>query len=301
MEKTSSLKTHFSEGGIQFVWDSTSLSLLKTCPMKYKLAMIDDLVSKGKSIHLEFGILAHSARELYYKKRVLENLDHEDGLRAAIKWAAVAAKNLPPDTRKTPYHLLLFLVTYLDFYENDPCETYILPNGDPAVELSFKLDIGRFMLAGHIDRVVRFNGKIFLTDLKTTTTSLGEDYFKQYSPNNQLSLYDFAGSHILPEEDKPVGIIVDAAQVLSNGIRCERRIITRTNSQREEWLNDFQMWMHNNEFYNFHHHYPMNDTACNQFGKCPFRDNHCSLIPSLRPASIETYFERRIWNPLQNR
>lgn len=294
-------KTHF-QNGIQFVWDSTSLSLLKTCPMKYKLAMIDDLVSKGKSIHLEFGILAHSARELYYKKRVLENLDHEDGLRAAIKWAAVAAKNLPPDTRKTPYHLLLFLVTYLDFYENDPCETYILPSGGPAVELSFKLDIGSYMLAGHIDRVVRFNGKIFLTDLKTTTTSLGEDYFRQYTPNNQLSLYDFAGSHILPEEDKPAGIIVDAVQILSNGIRCERRIITRTNSQREEWLSDFFRWMEVNKYYHENcNSYPMNDTACNQYGRCVFRDQHCSLIPSLRRSALETYFEKKIWNPLDNR
>ena len=263
--------------------------------------MIDDLVSKGKSIHLEFGILAHSARELYYKKRVLENLDHEEALREIIKLAAIQAKNLPQDTRKTPYHLLLFLVTYLDLYENDPCETYILPDGNPAVELSFKLDIGHYMLAGHIDRVVRFNNKVFLTDLKTTTTSLGEDYFRQYTPNNQLSLYDFAGSHILPEEDKPAGIIVDAVQILSNGIRCERRIITRTNSQREEWLDGFLQWMQTNQYYHNTNNYPMNDTACNQYGKCTFRDNHCALIPSLRPASIETYFERRIWNPLQNR
>lgn len=293
-------KTHF-QNGLQFVWDSTSLGLLKTCPKKYQLTMIDDLVSKGKSIHLEFGILAHSARELYYKKRVLENLDHEEGLREAIKWAAVAAKNLPPDNRKTPYHLLLFLVTYLDLYENDPCETYILPDGNPAVELSFKLDIGHYMLAGHIDRVVRFNNKVFLTDLKTTTTSLGEDYFRQYTPNNQLSLYDFAGSHILPEEDKPAGIIVDAVQILSNGIRCERRIITRTNSQREEWLDGFLQWMQTNQYYHNTNNYPMNDTACNQYGKCTFRDNHCALIPSLRQSAIETYFEKRVWNPLDNR
>ena len=296
----STSKTHFNDG-IQFVWDSTSLGLLKTCPKKYQLTMIDDLVSKGKNIHLEFGILAHSARELYYKKRVLENLDHEEALREVIKLAAIQAKNLPPDTRKTPYHLLLFLVTYLDLYENDPCSTYILPDGNPAVELSFKLDIGRFMLAGHIDRVVRFNGKIFLTDLKTTTTSLGEDYFRQYTPNNQLSLYDFAGSHILPEEDKPAGIIVDAVQILSNGIRCERRIITRTNSQREEWLDGFLQWMQTNQYYHNTNNYPMNDTACNQYGRCVFRDQHCSLIPSLRRSALETFFEKKIWNPLDNR
>ena len=299
-------KTHF-QNGIQFVWDSTSLGLLKTCPMKYKLTMIDDLVSKGKSIHLEFGILAHSMRELYYKQRVLENLTHEEALSKTIHAAAKLGEKIPPPSKKSennksPYHLLLLLVTYLDLYENDPCETYILPDGKPAVELSFKLDIGNYMLAGHIDRVVRFNNKVFLTDLKTTTSSLDNDYFAQYTPNNQLSLYDFAGSHILPEEDKPAGIIVDAVQILSNGIRCERRTITRTNSQREEWLSDFFQWMEVNKYYHENcNSYPMNDTACNQYGKCTFRDNHCALIPSLRQSAIETYFEKRVWNPLNNR
>lgn len=293
-------KTHFLDGR-QFVWDSTSLGLLKTCPKKYQLTMIDDWVAKGKSIHLEFGILAHSMRELYYKLRILENLPHEEALFKTIKAAAIAAKGLPEDNKKTPYHLLLFLVTYLDLYENDPCETYILPNGNPAVELSFKLDIGPYMLAGHIDRIVRFDGKVFLTDLKTTTTTLSNEYFSQYSPNNQLSLYDFAGASILPPEDKPLGIIVDAVQILTNGIRCERRIITRTHSQREEWLNDFFQWMQTNNYYHETSHYPMNDTACNQYGRCVFRDHHCSLIPSLRRNALEAYFEKKIWNPLDNR
>ena len=292
-------KTHFLNG-LQFVWDSTSLSLLKVCPKKYQLAMIDDWVSKGKSIHLEFGILAHSGRELYYKLRHLENLDHYNALCQTIKWTAIQSKRLPEDKKKTPYHLLLLLVTYLDYYENDPLETVILPDGKPAVEHSFKLDIGEYMLAGHIDRVVRFNNQIFLTDLKTTTSSLDDNYFSQYSPNNQLSLYDFAGSIILPEGEKPAGIIVDAVQILVNGIRTERRIITRSHSQREEWLADFFLWMETNKFYHSTR-YPMNDTSCNQYGKCPFRDYHCSLIPSLRAASLEAYFEKKVWNPLDNR
>lgn len=293
-------KTHFLEGR-QFVWDSTSLGLLKTCPKKYSLTMIDDLVPKAKSIHLEFGILAHALRELYYKLRVLGDVSHDDALACVVHEAAIRGKNLPPHTSKTSYALQLFLATYLDHYEHDPCETYILPNGNPAVELSFKLDIGPYMLAGHIDRVVRFDNKVFLTDLKTTTSTLGDDYFQQYSPNNQLSLYDFAGAHILPDADKPAGIILDAVQILANGCRLQRRIITRTPSMREEWLSGFLQWMQVNNYYHDSNSYPMNDTACNQFGKCTFRDHYCSLQPSLRKNSLEMHFEKKIWNPLDNR
>jgi hypothetical protein len=291
-------KTHFQDG-LQFVWDSTSLGLLKTCPEKYNLTMRQDYVSKGKSIHLEYGLLAHSARELYYKDRTKNNTDHETALKNTIKWAAIEAKNLPEHKTKTPYSLLLFLETYLDHYQDDPCETVLLPDGSPAVEYSFKLDVGDYMLAGHIDRVVNLNGKLYISDLKSTTSTLNDEYFAQYSPNNQMSLYDFAASCIFPE--RAAGIILDAFQVLAGGIRLERRIIHRTDAQREEWFRDFQQWMIINKHYTKTNHYPMNDTACNNYGKCPFRDYHCSLVPALRKQSLNAYFDKRIWNPLDNR
>lgn len=290
-------KTHFSNG-LQETWDSTSLGLLKTCPKKYELTMIHDYVPKGKSIHLEYGAIAHSAREHYYKDTILNNTPHDTALGNAIRFAWPLAKLLPEHKTKTPYSLLLFLQTYLDHYQDDPCETYILPNGNPAVEYSFKIDIGNYLLAGHIDRVVRFGNKLYISDLKSTTSTLNDEYFAQYSPNNQMSLYDFAASSIFSEPC--AGIILDAFQVLAGGIRLERKIITRTEAQREEWLRDFHHWMDVNKFYNSSI-YPMNDTACNHYGKCPFRDHHCSLIPSLRQQSLNAYFEKRIWNPLDNR
>lgn len=293
------LKTHF-ENGIQTTWDSTSLGALKVCPKKYELSFVHDYVAKGKSIHLEFGELAHKGREIYYHHRHYENLSHDEALKNVISWAAIRMEQnpLPPHKSKTEYNLLLFFQTYLDHYVDDPCETYILPDGKPAIELSFKLPVGDYMLAGHIDRIVRYNDRLYITDLKTTTGTLNDDYFAQYSPNNQMSLYDLASSMVLPEA--PAGLILDAAQILTGGIRLERRIFKRTEKQREEWLADFTKWMAINKFYNSNG-YPMNDTACNQYGKCPFRDHHCSLQPSLRQASLDAYFEKRIWNPLENR
>lgn len=292
-------KTHF-QNNKQFVWDSTSLGILKTCPLKYHLAMREDWVSKSRSVHLDFGTLAHSGRQQFYLAKA-EGLSHNQACEAAIYWTAKAlqANPLGPQKIKTEFNLLLFLQTYFDRYIDDPCETLILPNGKPAVELSFKLDLGHYMLAGHIDRVVRFDGKLYITDLKTTTSTLNHDYFSQFYPNNQMSLYDYAGCAILPEP--PAGIILDAAQILTGGVRLERHFMKRTNSQREEWIADFTHWMRVNEFYHNTDHYPKNDTACNHYGKCAFRDQHCALIPSLREASLQAYFEKRIWNPLDNR
>ena len=42
------------------------------------------------------------------------------------------------DTIKTRFTLLRSVVWYLEQFENDPCETVILADGRPAVELSFR-------------------------------------------------------------------------------------------------------------------------------------------------------------------
>ena len=75
---------------------------------------------------------------------------------------------------RTRYYLVRALVWYLEHYKNDPCETVILPSGKPAVELSFRvplpIEVGgvSLLLCGHIDRAVRFNDYLYVSDYKTT-------------------------------------------------------------------------------------------------------------------------------------
>ena len=224
---------------------------------------------------------------------------------------------------KNRHSLLQLLVDYVDHFNPDPATTYIKHDGTPAVELSFRfeLDFGPswrghddipddgsvapqpYLLCGHLDRVVNFNGSLFVMDRKTTTTTLGAYYFAQYEPNNQMSLYTLAGKIIL---DAPIrGVIIDAAQIkLEEPNTFARGFTHRTEAQLQEWQADLQTHLALAETYALNNHWPMNDTSCDKFGGCRFR-GICSKDPHVREAFLKTDFDKLEradrWNPLRSR
>lgn len=303
---------------IQYAWDSTSLGYLKTCPRLYQYHMIEGWVAKEESIHLRFGQEYHQAIQDYEFARVT-GAPFEDALAIAVYQLICRIRDWDPDPMSRAYmhknraQLLHLVIAYLDEYRNDPCETVILENGRPAVELSFRfeLDFGPrgsndeqpYVLCGHLDRVVEFSGSKFVLDHKTTVTTPTDYYFAGFSPNNQMTLYTFAGKVVL---DSPIsGVIVEAAQVLiDKPMRFERRPTYRSDAVIDEWLNDLEYHLAAAEDYATVGYWPMNDTACGNYGGCRFRDV-CSRPESIRNAYLKADFiqlpEDERWNPLKSR
>lgn len=298
---------------LQLAWDSTSLGALKTCPRKYYYEIIQGWRSKKTSIHLTFGIAYHSALELYDKAKALGK-DHEaatiEAVRFSMNWGNRTEEGFSEipqgDTPKSRWALVRSIVWYLDkFGANDPAETIILENGKPAVELSFRMDTGvaavtgqDFLLCGHLDRVAKFGDDIFVLDRKTTTSTLSEYYFKQFTPNNQMSLYSFASQVVAKSAVR--GVIIDAAQLAVGFTRFARSFVYKTPGNINEWFNDFIRWLRVAEHYAMNEHWPQNDTACDKFGGCPFREI-CSADPAVRDMYLKSNFEKRIWDPLEAR
>src|SRR6185437_5680948 len=160
-----------------------------------------------------------------------------------------------------------------------------------------------YILSGHLDRVVDYCGSLLVMDHKTTITTPGAMYFDQYSPNNQMSLYTIAGKVIL---NMPVkGICINAAQImLEKPNNFVRGFTYRTDAQSNEWLNDLRFWFHQAETYAKMNYWTMNDTSCDKFGGCRFREI-CSRDPSVREAFLKANFtklpEEERWNPLKPR
>jgi hypothetical protein len=75
-------------------------------------------------------------------------------------------------------------------------------------------------------------GSLYVMDQKTTGGTVGTYYFEQFSPNNQMSLYSWAGQAILRSPVR--GVIIDAAQIAVNFTRFERGITTRSKDQLDE-------------------------------------------------------------------
>ena len=270
-EENSSLSAEVPH--FQLAWDSTSLGELKLCPRKYQLRILYGYASRDLSVHLKFGLGFHGATERYDHARA-QGADHEEGVRAAVKWAMeftwdqrMGRPWISTDPNKNRYNLVRTVVWYYMQYEHDPLQTVILENGKPAVELSFMLPLPfkseageQLFYGGHMDRIASMSGGEYVVDKKSTKSTLSKDYFAQYSPDNQFSGYIFAG---LTAFKRPLqGLICDAAQVLVGGTRFSREIISRTPSQIKEWVKDLAFWLRQAEFYAKQGHWPMNDKAC---------------------------------------
>ncbi len=297
---------------LQLAWDSTSLGAFKTCPRYYQYSIIEGRVHRSENVHFRFGIEFHAGREFYDRLRA-EGLDHEDSLRETVRFLLVRtwdetlrrpwSSDEPTKTRET---LIRSVVWYLDQFQDDALETVVLANGKPAVELSFRFEPELrsretqedFLLCGHLDRMVRFHDKVWISDIKTTKGALSQEYFDRYSPDNQMSLYALAGTVVYHE---PIaGLIIDACQVLVNGTRFQRGIVTRTRTQHEEWFRDLAIYLQMAESFALNQYWPQNDKSCSQYGGCPYR-TVCGASPEVRARLLDALYVKRVWDPLVTR
>jgi hypothetical protein len=306
---------------IQYAWNSTCLGLLKTCPRLYQYTVIEGWGSRDESIHLRFGQEYHRALQDYAIARA-NGIDHEQAIRDTVQALHGRVHSWLPDrnTRAGKYKnretIVGIVIDYLDHFREDPAETIVLDDGTPAVELPFRFELdwgpralpemeegfqrgmGReegvqpqpYLLCGHLDRVVNFADGLYVMDRKTSLSTLSSYYFNQFSPSNQMSLYTLAGKIMLNSPIK--GVIIDAAQVLLTQPNSFQRGFTyRTDDQLDEWLVDLRHWLHSAETYATNGYWPQNDTACDKFGGCKFREV-CSRSPQVREAYLKATFDK---------
>lgn len=299
---------------VQIAWDSTSLGLLKTCPRLYQYTMIEGWGSTEESIHLRFGIEFHTAIQ-DFERAIVAGAARPEALRSIVRGLLARTAEWTPDedSRAGKYKnrrsLIRTAIDYFDHYANDSAQTYIKADGTPAVELSFRFELdwgpngeAPYLLCGHLDQVVTFNDELFVMDHKTTTSTPGSYYFDQFQPNNQMTLYTLAAQVIL---GSPVrGVIIDGVQIALEWSRFVRGMTFRTPDQLEEWLTDLRGWLTLAEAYATAGYWPMNDTACDKFGGCRFREI-CSKSPAVRERFLESHFTKlppeARWNPLKAR
>lgn len=240
-----------------------------------------------------------------------------DGSLVRVWWnpsEGLSAEKAAANT-KTIRNLFRTVVWYTEFFREDPLTTVKLANGKPAVELSFRFDLGleartgeTFLYSGHLDRLAAMpDGSKWVVDRKTTKNTIGFGFFQSYSPDNQMSGYTLAGNVVL---DIPVkGVIIDAVQIAQGFSRFVRGYANRTPGQVEEWLTTtrfyigtlFQLYAEAANAGAGVDAYPMNDKACHNYSGCPFRDTVCSKDPAVREPFLKANFKIKKWDPLETR
>lgn len=312
---------------LQFAWDSVSLSAIMSCPRQYQLRVIEGWVSRNPNfaIALVFGIQFHTGLELYHKARA-RSLSHDEAVHHTVRelLAEPATASLPRDTDidemsdaasddddgitlrnsriRTVYYLIRAVVWYLDTYAGDALNTYIMANGKPAVELSFRIPIEGvsvagtpFTLCGHIDRVVSFNDFLHPSDYKTTK-SLTRQFFDAFDLSHQISGYITAGQVIL---DRPMkSAIVDGVALQIGGVKFARHFSHRSEGHLTEYTRLLTHVSTLAQMYAEDGFYPQNTSAC-YF--CEYKPV-CRKPPSQRGRTLKAHWiQNPGWNPLQSR
>lgn len=298
--------SNFNDAGHQWAWDSTSVGYIQACPRKYYYKIICGWQPAQKSVHLLFGGLYATALEHYFLFRA-EGDDEETALIRTVHEALInswdSEKGKPKEfihAQKTRESLIRSIVWYFAEYANDTTTPIILASGKPAVEHSFKIDIGDNMFyCGHLDRGVMYQDHPYVMDQKTTGFQLTPYYYDQFETSFQMSGYSFAGKLIL---DMPVrGVIIDAAKISTGATEFGRSTTLRTESQLNEWLDDAHYWMNFANRCNEEERYPMNTASCGNYGGCEFK-GVCGRAPAVRENFLRADFNKeKPWNPLESR
>lgn len=298
----------FDETGFQYAWDSTSITSFVTCPRKYYYAMLQGWTSVVKSVHLIFGGHYASALE-HFHKHIAAGISYEDSVRRVVRevlentWDRENGK--PEDwmhASKTRDTLVRSIVWYLEQFKNDPMKTVILSDGRAAVEYSFSVDLSpEYVYCGHIDRLVTYGDAddIYVQDQKTSGAQITPRYFEGFSPDYQMTGYTWAGQIIFSMPVK--GVVVDAAYIAVGFTAFGRQPITRSEKQLEEFRLEVLNIIGRAKQCHEEGYYPMNRTACGNYGGCEFR-RICSAVPGVRENLLQGNFKKRDrWDPLQRR
>lgn len=295
---------------LQLAWDSVSLGLLKECPRKYQYSILMGYFPRAENVHLTFGLHYHKILEFYDHKRA-EGMGYEEAVLATVRfgmevtWDKELRRPWFSDMKeKNRFTLIRTIVWYLDEFKEDQMKTIVLANGKPAVELSFRYELGwtsfteePFLAAGHMDRMAvhQDTDETWVLDRKTTKHALDQKYFAQYRPDSQMSGYTVGGRVIYNVPVK--GVMIDATQILVTLSRFSRQPTLRTDGEINEWLHDFQYYTLLAQGFAKQDYWPMNDKSCGNYGGCPYR-GICSKDPKVRLQWLKGDMGKRSWDPL---
>lgn len=202
------------------VYDSSCISAFQRCPRhfyyRYALRLVPPVVSTA----LTFGSTMHEA---------LEKADRGAGEEEVL--AVWDTYDPCDDTRRTREHGKLITKEYLDYYSQDPITTL-----DDYIEIEFMLSFvdGTF-LAGRLDKLVEYEGGIWVMDHKTAS-SVGKNFYEDARPRLQFDVYCWACRELVGECR---GIIVDGISTAGNPKqRFGRCISPRTDRELDERITE---------------------------------------------------------------
>ncbi|HEY6022442.1 MAG TPA: PD-(D/E)XK nuclease family protein [Candidatus Paceibacterota bacterium] len=294
--------------------DNFALTMFQSCPSKYNLRIRQGWTTRRKSAALGFGGAFHEGLATWYKTG--------DAVGAVEALINAYPGEMPIDDWRTKEKCVKTLIEYMHNYPSEQFGIVQLPSG-PMIEVNFTLPLGTYLpcddcwmadvsaptdmvcsncngpkelieYGGIFDGVVEFNRQLYIFEHKTTS-QLGDYYFDQFRPNNQVTGYVWAGG--LLSGQRVGGAIINAIGMYKVGATKFRRQVTaRSAEDIARWINDVHYTCVRIKQCERDDHWPMHTTACTMYGKCEFHMVHVLPEMSAQQRMLEQEYVKAEWD-----
>lgn len=290
--------------------DNFMVATHQTCPRKYKLRIKEGWTTRRRSAALGFGGAIHLGLADWYRSG--------GNLESALNAIRAGWDNSGPvDDYRNLGKCLEVMREYTEEYPQESFSVVGYPEV-PMVEIPFLIPLvtasGEQVLTddgteieygGIFDGLVEFGDNAYILEHKSTS-QLGDYYFNQFKPNNQVTGYIWGAGQLSGK--RVGGAIINAIGVYKKGATKMRRHITsRSDSEIAEWIKNIQASASEIEWHEKRGYWPMRTVSCTMYGKCEYHDVDVLQHEKEREARLSTDyiiekwdFERRDENETSN-
>ncbi len=301
--------------------DNSRIKIFRLCPRKYYFRYIKDLIPKyaGKAPALVFGSCWHAALSALYVGMLCENLKEKELYEKAencfmLNWEQEtgSTNNIPLWKARNPSTAYAMLNAYINERYYFLKEIELIRDEQPFF---FPLNPEKTLYyIGRIDKIVRWQDKIWLVEHKTTTKYAVKGGFKSsflatFESNSQVEGYMAALKIVTPDAQENLGgVLVDIALVHT---RQEKKLPKAVTAFKllpiyeepgvlEAWYKDLKYWIQQLQNCQDQKEWPRNVDSCHtDYGTCPYH-NICSTVPTQKALDNQEDFfgyEKSHWEP----
>jgi len=308
--------------------DNFALSIYQSCPSKYDLRIIQQWTTRRKSAALGFGGAFHLGLAEWYKtgsrQEMLKAIQEgwPDGMpvddfrsKAKCVEALIAyTKEYPaenftvvdgPDGKLIEVSFTLPTGLYLPLcYHVDENGIISGCGNDARMDRSWDPTIGAcpncglpledLQYGGIFDGLVEFSGALYVFEHKTTSR-LGDRFFDQFRPNNQVSGYVWGASKLSGKQIG--GALINAIGIYkSSPTKFKRQVTMRAPEEINEWLGSVYNTCVSIQQAKVTGSFPMHTGSCTMYGRCEYHAVHSLPYAKQRLAILEQDYQLSEWN-----
>lgn len=255
------------------VKDHSSVKLYKQCPTLYFYRTVLGYKEKNDDIILVWGTCIHLFRESLEKAWITYKKDKSKYLECCKIATNIALDYWRKEGKYvavgTDYEFMTenrLVASLLASYEHW-CKEKTMGKVDVIlVEQSFAIVLpDGTETCGRIDQVVRWGGRVWIRDFKTTKKNK-TFYEKQLNPNDQLTRYMYAASKLTnsPVQGAMIELLYNTKTI---GPEIHTLFTSRSTEQMEQWEKEQEYWTMRIDDSRNTDMYPMNESYSCQWCK----------------------------------